>query len=79
MIMRNLRLLQGKRPGLSTPERIIAMLRQLDHCNKTTCLELIMQLDITKQIIFLNSYLNALEALPDEMTAVSFAEQAQTN
>ena len=76
--MRNLRLIQGKRPGLSTAERISAMLKQLDHHNKTTCLELIMQLDISKQIIFLNSYLLALEALPEVVTLLPCANLAQT-
>ena len=76
--MRNLRLIQGNRPGLSTAERISAMLKQLDHHNKTTCFYSIMQLDLSKQIMFLTSYLLALEALPEVVTPLPWANLAQT-
>ena len=63
--MRHLRIFEGKKPGLSTTEHIATLMAQLNHDNKNTCLELIMQLEPEQRILFLNHYLKLIALLPE--------------
>ena len=63
--MRHLRIIDGKKPGLSTTEHIATLMTQLDHDNKNTCLEFIMQLEPEQRILFLNHFLKLIALLPE--------------
>ena len=63
--MRHLRIFEGKKPGLSTTEHIATLMSQLNHDNKNTCLEFIMQLEPEQRILFLNHYLKLIALLPE--------------
>ena len=63
--MRHLRIFEGKKPGLSTTEHIATLMTQLDHDNKNTCLEFIMQLEPEQRTPFLNHYLKLIALLPE--------------
>ncbi len=45
---------------------------QLNHDNKTACLELIMQLELEQQILYLNRYLKLVALLPETAQAAKF-------
>ena len=64
--MRHLRIIDGKKPGLSTTEYIATLLTQLDHDNKNTCLEFIMQLEPEQRTPFLNHYLKLIASYPKQ-------------
>ena len=70
--MRHLRIIPGKTSGLSTPEQIGQTMAQLNHDNKTACLELIMQLELEQQILYLNRYLKLVALLPETAQAAKF-------
>ena len=67
--MRHLRIIDGKKPGLSTTELIATLMTQLDHDNKNNCLECIMQLEPEQRTPFLNHYLKLIVLLPEASTA----------
>ena len=64
--MRHLRIIDGKKPGLSTTEHIATLMTQLDHDNKKTCLEFIMQLELEQRTPFLNHYLKLIASYPKQ-------------
>lgn len=64
--MRHLRIFEGKKPGLSTTEHIATLMTQLDHDNKNTCLEFIMQLEPEQRTPFLNHYLKLIASYPKQ-------------
>ena len=70
--MRHLRIIPGKTSGLSTPEQIGQTMAQLNHDNKTACIELIMQLELEQQILYLNRYLKLVALLPETAQAAKF-------
>ena len=70
--MRHLRIIPGKTSGLSTPEQIGQTMAQLNHDNKTACLELIMQLELEQQILYLNRYLKLVALLPETAQVAKF-------
>ena len=64
--MRHLRIFEGKKPGLSTTEHIATLMSQLNHDNKNTCLEFIMQLEPEQRTPFLNHYLKLIASYPKQ-------------